>query len=168
MDAGIKTADVSFTEEAYDKIVERGIRAEDCVEAIAMIETCGKFLMKENDSRAVLSRMRLGNYCLYVRYDLLPSGSYEVKSAYSHRLKLNSEDSEGAFPENPVIDTKSIWVCNTCQVNVDRVEDIVLRYEDFYSPPGKGFRCPKCGFELLSESQVMGELYAAELMLEAK
>ena len=62
----------------------------------------------------------------------------------------------------------SQWVCHTCKVEVEEVDDILIRYNDIDLPDASGYRCPQCGLELLSEELVKSELRDAEEMLEAK
>jgi rubredoxin len=60
------------------------------------------------------------------------------------------------------------WKCSVCNVAVEEVDDIMLRFNEIEMPSGVGFRCPVCGAEWLDGDYVVDELAAAEEMLEGK
>lgn len=60
------------------------------------------------------------------------------------------------------------WKCSKCNADMEKVEDIVLTYNELELPPGKGYRCPVCGVEFLDGEYVTDELAAAEQMLLGK
>jgi hypothetical protein len=62
----------------------------------------------------------------------------------------------------------SEWKCCACNVQMDEVDDIKIRYKDIELPDAPGLRCPQCKIELLTEDLVIGELADAEEMLQAK
>lgn len=60
------------------------------------------------------------------------------------------------------------WVCNKCNVEMEEVFDIAIKYGDMELPEAEGIRCPVCGAEYLEGFYVTGELNSAEQMLEGK
>ena len=60
------------------------------------------------------------------------------------------------------------WLCSTCKVKMEEVDDIQIFYGEVDLPDALGIRCPSCGQEYLLEQFVTDELIAAEEMLEGK
>lgn len=60
------------------------------------------------------------------------------------------------------------WICTTCDVEMETVDDIAITYNEMDLPEAEGLRCPSCGAEFLDEELVVTELNDAEQMLEAK
>lgn len=62
----------------------------------------------------------------------------------------------------------SKWMCYTCKVAMEEVDDIQLNFNDISLPEAEGLRCPSCGMEMLEESYVAEQLVSAEQMLSGK
>ena len=60
------------------------------------------------------------------------------------------------------------WICSKCNVEMEEVLDIALRYGDMDLPEAEGLRCPVCGVEYLESDYVTSMLNPAETMLEGK
>ena len=61
-----------------------------------------------------------------------------------------------------------MYKCGKCNVEMEEVFDIPLRYKDMDMPEAEGLRCPECGIEFLEEELVVDELNGSETMLESK
>ncbi len=61
-----------------------------------------------------------------------------------------------------------MYKCGKCNVEMEEVFDISLRYKDMDMPEAEGLRCPECGIEFLEEDLVVDELNGSETMLESK
>lgn len=60
------------------------------------------------------------------------------------------------------------WTCSKCNVEMEEVDDIALKYGEMDLPEAEGSRCPACGVEYLMSEYVTGQLNSAEQMLEGK
>ena len=60
------------------------------------------------------------------------------------------------------------WICSKCNVEMEDVFDITVKYGDMDLPEADGLRCPVCGVEYLESEYVTGQLNSAEEMLEGK
>ncbi len=60
------------------------------------------------------------------------------------------------------------WLCGKCNVEMEEVYDIKIRYGGLELPDASGLRCPECGVEFLEGDFVVNELASAEQMLEGK
>jgi hypothetical protein len=159
----VKIANVQEITELLD---ERGIKLKDIQEAVAAAETRGSKLYRADLKDRFLTRAVVGNFNVYVEYS--PAGSeFLVHSAYAHRIMLVPfhEKTGGKEPGEP---RNTEWNCYLCKVGVEEVDDIGLVYRELELPSAIGYRCPNCGFQLLSETLVMTQMFMAEMMLEAK
>ncbi len=58
--------------------------------------------------------------------------------------------------------------CGKCAVEMQEVENIKLTLGIMPLPDAKGLRCPSCGVELLRKELILGDLAAAEKMMQGK
>jgi hypothetical protein len=158
--------EIANAQEIAELLDERGIKLEDIREAIAAAETRGSKLYRADLKDRFLTRAVAGNFNVYVEYS--PAGSeFLVHSVYAHRIMLvpfheKTGEKEPGEPRN------TEWNCYLCKVGVQEVDDVGLVYREFELPDAVGYRCPRCGLQLLSETTVMTQMFMAELMLEAK
>jgi hypothetical protein len=157
---------IANVQEIAELLNERGINLEDIQKTIAAGETTGTKLCRTEHNDRFLTREVLGKFNVYVEYS--PAGpGFFVYSAYCHRIMLRSYDKSSE--KTGLAETrKTDWNCYLCRVNVEEVDDIGLVYQELELPNAPGYRCPKCGFQLLTETLVMTQLFMAEMMLEAK
>lgn len=159
----VKIANIQEIAELLDK---RGIRVEDVQEAIAAGENTGRKLYRSDRQDRLLTRAVMGKFNVYVEYTLA-GAEFVIYSAYAHRIMLAPYDKqkEREGPEEP---RTTDWNCYLCKVGVEEVDDVGLVYRELELPNAIGYRCPECGFQLLSETLVMTQMFMAEMMLEAK
>lgn len=60
------------------------------------------------------------------------------------------------------------WKCSKCNIEVEKVEDVKIHFNDLDLPEAKGYRCPICKTEFLDGKYVVEELASIEQMLEGK
>lgn len=58
--------------------------------------------------------------------------------------------------------------CGKCNVEMQDVNDIGLKLGMMPLPNATGLRCPECGVELLMKELILGDLAAAEKMMQGK
>lgn len=145
---------------------ERGLQRADLTKALALAAESGNKLIHHTEKSRHLIRERIGRIDVYVEYSAVSADRIHVHSAYSHRVSITSDEhrrdscgSEGAA---------SGWICGKCAVEAGAVDDVAIQFDDVALPATDGYRCPRCGWELLTEAIVISELAGAEAMLEAK
>ena len=77
---------ITMSDEVKQTLENRHIPEDDIKKVIDQAESDGKKLFQP-DSDLFLSKRRLGNYTVYVKYSL-QGDSYLVHTAYQHRAKI--------------------------------------------------------------------------------
>lgn len=143
---------------------DRGITLEDVQEAILSGESTGRKFYRDDDEHRFLVKERIGKFTVYAEYS--PNkDAFILQTAYAHRVMI---DSDVMIDETKQGGHRAEWICYSCQVGVEEVDNIGLHYNEVELPEIMGYRCPKCKTEMLSENIVMTMLFVAEMMLEAK
>lgn len=157
--------EISNLDEVRPLLEERGVNLAEVMVAIAYGETVGRKLVHAEDRDRSLVRAKHGGITIYADYRRQDK-AFALHTAYWHRASLASDEIDGESGRSP--GQSSQWVCHQCEVNVGVVDDIVIVYQGSKVGALAGFRCGRCGLELLSETAVVEELHPAEDMLFSK
>jgi uncharacterized protein YlaI len=154
---------ITNIEEVFELLNERGITLLDVQEAIAVGELTGRKFYRVDEKTRFLVRAKVGKFNVYAEYSC-NEDEYILHTAYAHRVMIASDNGNEEYQGESEAD----WHCYMCQVKVEEVDNIAIRYNEVELPDIDGYRCPQCHMEMISENTVMTMLFMAEMMLEAK
>ena len=154
--------------EMLPRLEDRGICVEDVKATIVEAQNGAWRIIREGEPGRFMCRSLLGDvFNVYVDCKKTSDCEFELVKAYSHRLFLLRYVDESYMPLN-LEGEPTKWMCADCGQRIQRVENVVMTFDDIVFPPIEGWRCPSCLNEMLPESIVMEKLAPVEPMLEAK